>query len=629
MNNVIEQILKDHPLDIAVTEPNWDNEKANYKKVFNWNTKPIYDPSNELNGHQLIIRPTDEYAEIDWDIFKHLPDYAARIKSDFPTTLEFGRDGKGHSLYKVINIPTNPESIFRAIVGQKTLLEYRGIGTYAVFKGPLDKDTNADVTANKIHEIDYSKLKKMFNKAVALAALLNFTTDTTGVINNFLQPTIGEFYSCGVSEEDTHEIFEKWSKIIGREDRKKENTSCIKGIYKSGKASNIFSKTYPLPFEEKEKKQFRELIKRLSSIKEEEDKGQSKQTEKLVVHCLHEYMKLPIQKPKFLVERLIKENSINWVSGPKGNGKSEYILGLTHSLCRGVPFLNYKCPVPMPVLYVDGEMDPYDLIERAEAYIEKMGMPLSNYFNIMNFALQEHEVIPDIKDELGQRLILEEAKIIETATGKRPIIVLDNLRSLSNYKENDSDEFRLINSWLLALRAKRYTSLIVDHHGKAVGGGPRGTSTKTDNANLSILINSVREKGNPNMVMKVAFDKARGLRPDETEEYEAVYDFHGGWIAQEARGTKNDDDICKKIKETRESRAKAEKTWQIKLDEDLKKGSITKEAYTEICKNHKTKYTQKELAEQLDISVGKLNKLLKAGGTYDQYCSTAQDEDVF
>ena len=44
MNNVIEQILKDHPLDIAVTEPNWDNEKANYKKVFNWNTKPIYDP---------------------------------------------------------------------------------------------------------------------------------------------------------------------------------------------------------------------------------------------------------------------------------------------------------------------------------------------------------------------------------------------------------------------------------------------------------------------------------------------------------------------------------------------------------------------------------------------------------
>ena len=70
-------------------------------------------------------------------------------------------------------------------------------------------------------------------------------------------------------------------------------------------------------------------------------------------------MQLDIKPPQFIVEKLFKENSINFVSGPKGNGKTEYILGLTHSLCRGKPFLDYNCPDPMPVVYIDGEMDPY------------------------------------------------------------------------------------------------------------------------------------------------------------------------------------------------------------------------------------------------------------------------------
>ena len=178
----------------------------------------------------------------------------------------------------------------------------------------------------------------------------------------------------------------------------------------------------------------------------------------------------------------------------------------------------------------------------------------------------------------------------------------------------------MINSWLLKLRGLKFGIIVIDHHGKVAGGGPRGTSSKTDNANVSILINSVREKGNPNMVMKVTFDKARGLKPDETEEFEAVYDFRGRWVYQDARAKNDEEAICKKIKETLDSRAKAEEKWQRSLEDDLRENKITSETYAEICKNHKASYTQKQLAEKIGISAGKLNGLLKVGGTYDKYC---------
>ena len=347
--------------------------------------------------------------------------------------------------------------------------------------------------------------------------------------------------------------------------------------------------------------------------------AEQEEVPKLKCYTLREYMNLDIKPSRFILKGLLKENSINYVSGPKGNGKTEWVLGKTHAIARGLPFLNYTCSEPTPILYIDGEMDPYDLIERSHAYIAKYNFPKDdNYFRIINYAQQFKETIPDIKGEIGQNLILEWLEEQKLQTGKNPILVLDNLRSLSNYKENDSDEYRLINSWLLRLRGKKFTIIVVDHHGKIAGGGPRGTSSKTDNANVSILINSIREKGNPNMVMKVSFDKARGLRPDETEDYEAVYNFAGNWSKKDARVKVNNDEICQQIKDCYESFAKENKAYRKSLDRDLAKGTITSDAYKTIIKNHKWNLTQQQMAVLLKISVGKLNPFFKEG-IYDDW----------
>ena len=82
-------------------------------------------------------------------------------------------------------------------------------------------------------------------------------------------------------------------------------------------------------------------------------------------------------------------------------------------------------------------------------------------------------------------------KEVRQKTGKAPVLVLDNLRSLSNYKENDSDDWRPIGVWLKNLRALDVVTIVIDHHGKGENAGPRGSSSKTDWANVSIFIKSV------------------------------------------------------------------------------------------------------------------------------------------
>jgi len=631
-NIITEVISKYKDLDIAVTDPEWDEKKQNYKKVYYWKDKPKVNGAAALNSKQLIIRNTNEYPEVDWDIFKHLEPWQAQyIKDKLPKTFEFGRDGRGHSLYKVKNLPENPESTKSLELGARTLLEYRAAGSYSIFAGQLDKTSKATTAGKEITEIDYKYLKKLFNRVAALAALTLITPGKKDVINNFLLAAAGEFYQNKISEKTTIKIFKSWLHLISRTDRENETVKSIEGIYKSGRASNIFSKNYPVPISDAEKYQFREIVKRVAFKYEDKptesmeafegmmNGSEEPQTKELKGYCLNEYIKLPIKVPKFLIERLFKENSINFISGPKGNGKTELILGFCNALVRGLNVLKYTCPEEYPITLIDGEMDPYDMVERNNLYIAELGPPKKDYFHIINYAQQLKQTIPDIKGNTGQQLILNYALKQEKLVGKKPIIVLDNLRSLSNYKENESDEWLPIGKWLVKMRGLGFTIIVVDHHGKEAK-GPRGTSSKTDWANVSLLVTSDKEKGNPNMRMSVKFDKARGLKPDETDDFIAEYDFQGTWFVGDSKQKQSDEEFCKQIYD----RITKQKAYSIKylksLDKDLVKGTVTKEAYETILKNHKQTPSQKDLAGQIGIAAGKVNRLMKKGGPYEQWC---------
>ena len=116
------------------------------------------------------------------------------------------------------------------------------------------------------------------------------------------------------------------------------------------------------------------------------------------------------------------------------------------------------------------------------------------------------------------------------------------------------------------------------------------------------------------MVMKVEFDKARGLRPDETEEYEAVYAFNGCWTKQKARKDKKEIDdnymleaiYLLKKKEEQEHYARC---YTIRTQ--LEKNEINQSEYNKAEKKLRNFKTQKDIAEFLNISAGKVNQLMQ------------------
>ena len=369
--HISEIISKYKDLDIAVTDPQWDEKKQNYKKVYNWKSKAKLNGATALNGKQLIIRNTDTYPELDWDIFKHLkPEQVQFIKNKFPKTLEFGRDGQGHSLYRVKNLPKDIESTKSVELGERTLLEYRAAGSYSVFAGQLDKTSKGRVTGKEITEIDYKYLKKLFNRAAALVALTIITPAQQNVINNFLMAAAGEFYQNKISLNTTKKIFKSWLHLIDRTDREAETIKSIEGIYKEGRASNIFSENYPVPISKEEKYQFRQIVKRVA-LKYEPAADTASATP-IKLYRLLDPGYTPNRRA-FVMEGYLKEGCMTLNAGEPGTAKTTWLAQKAYCFTGGHTFFGKKVIVPGNSVLITSEEEYNEMELRIRAIDQAYG----------------------------------------------------------------------------------------------------------------------------------------------------------------------------------------------------------------------------------------------------------------
>lgn len=301
----------------------------------------------------------------------------------------------------------------------------------------------------------------------------------------------------------------------------------------------------------------------------------------LLDYCINKFRNLPIERPKFIHENLFRQKSINFIGGPKGRGKTEFSLGLSYAAVHGKKFLKWEVPEPHPVYYIDGEMDPTDIWDREIKYRERFGVPKENFFKILNYqTANKDNTLPDIKDENYHDLYIKRFEQQFKETGKKPMIFFDNLRSLSNFNENSSDEYNSINKFFLKLKAQGYTPMIIDHTGKSISLGFRGTSGKTDNAYVCLILDPDKDKSC--LKFTINFDKGRGLKPNLTEDYTVQYSFDGVW----SEGVSN-----------KQEKVNSEKS---RVSEYKNKGM-----------------TQKEIAEKMGIAVGTVNR----------YCKELDEED--
>jgi putative DNA primase/helicase len=207
----------------------------------------------------------------------------------------------------------------------------------------------------------------------------------------------------------------------------------------------------------------------------------------------------------------LPEAGISMVFAPPGVGKTYLCLSIAKAISNGGKLFDWLAPEQRCVLYVDGEMHESDLQSRIIKLTTNETIP-NTYLHYMNGSWQPDLFLPDLSNRNGQKLIDEVINF-----HKIQVLILDNLSTLCRSgKENETDSWKEMQNWLLRLRMRGITTILVHHASKAkdTSGKPvqRGTSMREVILDSSIALSHsedyTEEQG---CVFELKYTKARGF----------------------------------------------------------------------------------------------------------------------
>ena len=231
---------------------------------------------------------------------------------------------------------------------------------------------------------------------------------------------------------------------------------------------------------------------------------------------LSKFFSLSIKPREMLLDPIIPEKGLAMLYASRGTGKTHIALGVAYAVATGTGFLRWKAPKPRRVLLIDGEMPAAALQERLASIVA---------------GITETEAKPDTIRILAGDLI-EEGGIGNLASPEvqaeldpwlddTDLLILDNLSSLTAViRDNDAESWGPIQDWLLKLRRRGVSVLIVHHAGK--GGQQRGTSRREDVLDTSISLRRPEDYSPAEGArFEVHIEKGRGVHGDAAKPFEA------------------------------------------------------------------------------------------------------------
>lgn len=257
----------------------------------------------------------------------------------------------------------------------------------------------------------------------------------------------------------------------------------------------------------------------------------------LAACSLSEFLSLELPERQFLLEPVLPEQGLAIIYAPRGLGKTYAALSMALAVASGGEVYGWKAPSPQPVLYIDGEMPASTMQERLLGLSNgsDSALPSSHFFQLITPDLQQVPM-PNLSHSAGQR------SVDEFLSGVR-LVVIDNLATLCrNGRENEADSWLPVQSWLLDLRRRGLSVLLVHHAGKS--GDQRGTSAKEDI--MDTVISLRRPQGytmQEGARFEVHLTKARGVAGDGVKPFEVQLQQEGDaltWTVREIEEAEQD-----------------------------------------------------------------------------------------
>lgn len=206
-------------------------------------------------------------------------------------------------------------------------------------------------------------------------------------------------------------------------------------------------------------------------------------------------------RPRLLGEWL-REGDLGYVYAPRGHGKSWMAMLIGNAVSQGVGLGSWAAGEgSRPVFYFDAEMNLPDVQERAR----KIGIRSDAFRWLSNEHLyMEQSISVNIADPAHQAGLSD-------MLPDGSLFIIDNLSTGQiGMRENENDDFDKIKDWLLSLRRRGITVLIVHHAGR--NGEMRGGSRREDPAHWIISLKDASEEGARCKQFVTSFSKCRNCQ---------------------------------------------------------------------------------------------------------------------
>lgn len=180
------------------------------------------------------------------------------------------------------------------------------------------------------------------------------------------------------------------------------------------------------------------------------------------------------QVAEWCVEPVLPQGRAVAIYSRAGGGKSLFILEILVRMATGQRTLDQRPTKPLRVMYLDLEMTEGDLYER----LEDMGYgPHTDLSNLFYYMLPN---LPPLDTAAGGEAVSALAK-----EHRADVVVIDTTSRVISGKENDSDTLLAFYRYSgRPLKEMGCTVVRLDHAGKDVERGQRGTSAKNDDVDL-------------------------------------------------------------------------------------------------------------------------------------------------
>lgn len=248
----------------------------------------------------------------------------------------------------------------------------------------------------------------------------------------------------------------------------------------------------------------------------------------LVVLDIRDFLALDIKPRELILAPVIPCQGLMMVYAARGIGKTHFALHISYAVASGQVVFRWKAATPRRVLYIDGEMPASAMQERIAGIVASYQQePTPGFMRIITPDTQP-DFMPNLATPEGQAAIAPYLEGVD-------LLVVDNLATLCRVgRENEAEGWLPVQEWILSLRRRGMSALLVHHANK--GGGQRGTSSREDVLDTVISLRRPKDyRPEEGARFEVHLEKARGIIGDDAKPFEAKLEQDGNALVWACR----------------------------------------------------------------------------------------------